>query len=423
MSELSRACSVLHASRSEEEVLAAVREVEVAARCCSDGGGGGESVASGVLGAAKFVAALRGGHGAEACEAAMSAVTALLLAVARAPVWPAEGPGIDDGAGFDNLSLWALRDCAQHSVDATAAQAAWAAAEPLVMAHLEAGRWSLRYHAARCVLTQDVLLSLGDPPPAAECLARTQRLMRVARMSQDSRASLRGLALHAVVAALLLWWRTEDRRDGEHDKAKPFLCAAVWVHLVQLVDDADGRVARTARRLLSCSGYSTGDDPSTLHGAADVARCAAGPSATQKMQSGTRSQEAAASFLASVEVRHVLPILTCSLGLSSSWGRCATTIGEAHKDEEVSGKGGEELAWLRREVERQDVCARLAGINAILVIQRRHATAVQLEWGVQQEMRLLTALQRAPGIMHHSFPPSPTRVCLQTRCPHSCPAR
>lgn len=410
MSELSRACSVLHASRSEEEVLAAVREVDAAARCWSDGGGGGESVASGVLGAAQFAAALRSEHGAEACEAALSAVTSLLLAVARVPFWPAEGPGLGESAGCDGLSLWALRDCAQHSVDATAAQAVWAVAEPLVMAHLESGRWALRYHAARCVLTQDVLLSLGDTPPAPDCLARTQRLMRVARMSQDSRAPLRGLALHASAAALLLWRRAEGRRDGEHDKAKPFLGAAVWVQLVQLVGDADGRVARTARRLLSCSGYPTEDDPGTFHGAADVARCAAGPSVTQQTQSGTRSHEAAASFLASVEVRHVLPILTRSLGLSSPWDRCATTIEEAHQDEEVSVKEGEELAWLRREVERQDVSARLAGINAILVIQRRHMTAVQLEWGVQQEMRLLTALQRAPGIYaHHSFP-LPRRV-------------
>ena len=310
----------------------------------------------------------------------------------------------------------------QHSVDATAAQAVWAVAEPLVIPHLEAGRWSLRYQAARCVLTQDVLLSLGDPPPDHDCLARTQRLMRVARMSQDSRAPLRGLALHASAAALLLWRRAEGRRDGEHDPAKPFLGAAVWVQLVQLVDDADGRVARTARQLLSCSGYPTEDDPSTFHGAADVARCAAGPSATQQMQSGTRSQEAAASFLASVEVRHVLPILTCSLGLSWPLDRCATTIGEAHQDGEALVKEGEELAWLRREVERQDVSARLAGINAILIIQRRHTTAVQLEWGVQQEMRLLAALQRAPGIYAPFFSSSSPRACLKTRCPHSCPA-
>ena len=411
-----RALGALRASGSEEEVLAAVRGVEEEARCCCCGGegagqggsGGGEDVgdaALAILGASGFAAALRGDKGAEACEAALSAVAWLLLAAARAPWTAEEGPGIGDGA-VGGGSLWALRDgSARGAVDAAAAQAVWAAAEPLVMPHLEAGRWSLRYHAARCVVTHDALLSLasavpqpgGESPPVHQCPVRAKRLMRVARLSQDARAPLRGLALHAAAAALLL---SPSLFSGDDDTAKHCMGAAVWMHAVQLVDDADGQVAHAARRLLSCSGYPAAGDSSASHRVADSAVCAAEPSAAAQcgaLQCGAGSQGAAASFLGKVDARHVLSMLTRSLGLSSPWGRGAAAEDAHHVGDEGAGETREELAWLWREVERQDVSARLAGINAVLVLQRRHATAVQREWGVRQEMQLLIALQRAPG--------------------------
>eukprot|EP00802_Teleaulax_amphioxeia_P002964 Tamp_02967.p1 GENE.Tamp_02967~~Tamp_02967.p1 ORF type:complete len:929 (+),score=134.48 Tamp_02967:174-2789(+) len=174
------------------------------------------------------------------------------------------------------------------------------------------------------------------------------------------------------------------------------------MHAVQLVDDADGQVAHAARRLLSCSGYPAAGDSSASHRVADSAVCAAEPSAAAQcgaLQCGAGSQGAAASFLGKVDARHVLSMLTRSLGLSSPWGRGAAAEDAHHVGDEGAGETREELAWLWREVERQDVSARLAGINAVLVLQRRHATAVQREWGVRQEMQLLIALQRAPGVL------------------------
>ena len=182
------ACNICSAtSGGEEQMLQALRQIEVIARCgpFSDGDNCEVFATSAAL-----MKALCGAHGHEVCERALAAVAMLLPALAGIPL-PTKA---DTGRSVINASAGmadGTADCAEYMCSPLwstsqpktieGAKALWQAVGPLIMANLDANRWSVRYHAARCVLTYDTLLS-GAPQVPETQGAKNGQNMRIKQL-------------------------------------------------------------------------------------------------------------------------------------------------------------------------------------------------------------------------------------------------
>lgn len=331
----------------------------------------------------------------ELCEAGLSAVAILLPALSGvAPPPDSDFDDCDVAAGDGGAGLWGMRASpdAPAELCVRAAQRLWEATGPFVNAQVEAhGQWLLRYRAARCILMHGAILARSREAanfgPAGES---ARGMLCVARLTQDPRAQLKQLGLHAVVA-MLLSDATCAQELALHSKKAAQLGALIWLYVAKLVEDETPAVAQVARKLLSSSGYpTTGDvgDPGGTHGSASV-----------DTQPGSHQQLVAQAScrLAAIEAQHVLPLLTRSLGLLSPSHHCGAMCQDDGSGGD-EGDEGEEETWLRHEVERQSVAARLAAINAIiLALRSSHSGGAQHPWGVRQEIALLVELRMATG--------------------------
>lgn len=385
----------------------AVRGVADAA--ASGGQEDAEAAAGLIAQSAALVAMLRGERGPELCESALAAVAVLLSALAGAALPPSwnEGGNLSapEGLGQDGVAsgrsttktLKDLREAAKPA-NRRAVETAWEAVGPLILTQIEASRWSLRYHAAWCVLIREALLSLtssvGDGLPPR---TRTEQLLRVARLSQDSRSHLKELALHAAAAALLAYSCSGCPGGAKRDTKTRLMCSVVWVHAAQCADDTAPGVAHAAHQLLDAGGYPAPN--------ADAMGAEVGVTRGEQIRDGEIDSDdrnlhkTGVLLLGTVGVWGILPELGRSLGLLSPSHHCGVTWGQPHEEEQDDEHEDDEEAWLRRELERQGVLARLKGISAVLVtLQQFDAVTPTQEWGLRQEVALLAELSMAPGM-------------------------
>jgi hypothetical protein len=418
---LCRAVEALDLASGEDQLLPAIHAVTAAACGGAEGCGGEEDckyVAAQIAKSTAFASLLRGAHGHELCDAALHATCSLLPALAGVE-WPQRKDAeseCEDGEGYD-LAFSHLRAAARapHAAPCLhAVQLVWQAAEPLVSAQLQSKRGSQRLLAARCILVHDTLLAFAAEPFAGgqtwSQQARIERLLRVARLSQDTRPHVKYLALQAATLSLMpsSGYGGQEAKVGPEDKYCIFHCAIVWVHAAQLVDDPNHYVDRAARDLLHCCGHTMGGaSTETVVRGENVG---GGPS-----DNPGRLPDEAVSHLQSVGVWCILPLLVQSLGLSSLSHHCGSILAADGDEEDEEDAADEGRASLRGELRRQSVRARLKGIDAVLVALRQLQAGGRLQrtWSVHHELALLAELHLAPGGEEDGASPSCRMLVLE----------
>ena len=401
--------SALDSGCDDDHTLQAVHAVdECVTRLAASGAGGELAAAADLLAqSGSWAAALRGDRGPELCDAALNTLASLIPALAGVSLTSGDTARSDERASTAKSvgeELQRLRSLVPCVLKLQAVQVLSNALGPLLMAQLEANRGLQRYSAARCILTLDALQSLAPTTAPAAGDRRNhqslvQRLLRVARLSRDTRVQNRELALHAASAALLA---SPARSGSDHKLARhqKRICALVWVHAAQLSHDPAPEIASASRAFLACGGSHP---PEVLrrdcHNDSCCMKNTAGDGANETTvdecagQGGQSVPEKVADQLDGVGVLSILSLLVHSLGLSSLSHHCCPIMPAQEESDHAVEEDEEDEAgtWLRHELERISVTARLMGIDAMLIALRRQAADCPLleRWGARQEMALL----------------------------------
>ena len=400
--------SALDSGCDDDRKLHAVHAFdECVARLAASGAGGELAAAADLLAqSGSWAAALRGDRGPDVCDAVLNTLASLIPALAGISLSGDTASSDERASRMKSVGeeLQHLRSAVPCVLKLQAVQVLSNASGPLLMAQLEANRGLQRYSAARCILTLDALRSLAPTtaPATGDRLnhqSLVQQLLRVARLSRDTRVQNRELALHAAYAALLA---SPARSGSDHKLARHHkrICALVWVHAAQLSHDPAPEIASASRAFLACRGSHP---PEVLRRDCPNDSCCvkntAGDGARETTvdecagQDGQSVPGKIADQLDGVGVLSILSLLVHSLGLSSLSHHCCPIMPAPEESDPAVEEDEEDEAgtWLRHELERISVTARLMGIDATLIALRRQAADCPLveRWGARQEMALL----------------------------------